>query len=155
MFPQFVLLFVMIIGGCAGSTAGGIKSVRIMLVLKYMYVEMLKLIHPNLIRTVKLRHSVIERNVQSSILGFIYIYLAVLCVSILLVSLEINDMVTSIASVTASLGNIGPGFGTVGPTENYAHLGHFTKWILSLDMVMGRLEILTILVLFLPKTWKR
>ncbi|MBT6611085.1 MAG: TrkH family potassium uptake protein [Deltaproteobacteria bacterium] len=155
IYGQFILLFIMIMGGCAGSTAGGIKSVRLMLVLKYMYTEALKLLHPNLIRTVKMRNSVLDRNVLANILGFIFIYTAVMVVSILLVSLEINDMVTAIGSVVASLSNIGPGFGSVGPTENYAHLGIFTKWILSLDMVMGRLEILTILILFFPKTWQK
>ncbi len=155
IFGQFVLLFLMIMGGCAGSTAGGIKSVRFMLVIKYIYVELLKLIHPNLIRTVKVRDSVVDRNVLASILGFIYIYTAVMILSLLLVSLETNDMVTTLGSVVASLSNIGPGFGTVGPTDNYAHLGTFTKWILSLDMVMGRLEIMTILILFLPKTWRK
>ncbi|MBU2512947.1 TrkH family potassium uptake protein [bacterium] len=155
VFGHFILLFLMIMGGCAGSTAGGIKSVRYMLVIKYMYVEMLKLIHPNLIRTVKVQDAVVDRNVLSSILSFIFIYAAVMIFSILLVSIETNDMITALGSVVACLGNIGPGFGSVGPTENYAHLGAYTKWILSLDMVMGRLEILTILILFLPKTWKK
>ncbi|MFH2132836.1 MAG: potassium transporter TrkG, partial [bacterium] len=98
---------------------------------------------------------VVDRYVLANILGFIFIYTTVMAVSILLVSFQVDDMVTAIGSVIASLGNIGPGFGTVGPTENYAHLGKFTKWILSLDMVMGRLEILTILILFLPKTWRK
>jgi trk system potassium uptake protein TrkH len=154
-FGQFTLLCLMVIGGCAGSTAGGIKAVRLMLVMKYAYVELLKLIHPNLIRTVKVQDGVVDRNVLSSILGFIFVYASVMIFSILLVSIETNDMVTAIGSVSACLGNIGPGFGTVGPMENYTHLGHFTKWMLSLDMVMGRLEILTILILFLPKTWKK
>ena len=155
LYGQFMLLFIMIMGGCAGSTAGGIKSVRLMLVLKYMHTEILKLLHPNLIRTVKMRTAVIDRNILANILGFIFIYSAVITISILLVSLEIEDMTTAIGSVIASLSNIGPGFGTVGPTENYAHLGSFTKWVLSLDMVMGRLEIMTILILFLPGTWRR
>lgn len=155
IYGQFILLFIMIMGGCAGSTAGGIKSVRLMLVLKYMYAEILKLLHPNLIRTVKMRNAVIDRSVLANILGFIFIYTSVMGVSILLVSFEVGDMTTAIGSVVASLSNIGPGFGTVGPTENYAHLGSFTKWILSLDMVMGRLEILTILILFLPGTWRK
>lgn len=155
VFGQFVLLFLMIMGGCAGSTAGGVKSVRFMLVIKYMYSEMQKLIHPNLIKTVKIGDTVIDRSVLASILSFIFVYSAVLIFSILLVSIETNDMVTALGSVVASLGNIGPGFGDVGPTDNYAGLGSFTKWILSLDMVMGRLEIMTILILFLPQTWKR
>ena len=155
VFSQFILMFLMVMGGCAGSTAGGIKAVRFMLVIKYMYVEMLKLIHPNLIRTVKMKDAVVDRGVLANILSFIFVYTAVMIFSILLVSIDTNDMVTALGSVVASLSNIGPGFGTVGPTDNYAHLGDFTKWVLSLDMVMGRLEILTILILFLPQTWKR
>jgi len=155
LFGQFTLLCVMVMGGCAGSTSGGVKAVRLMLVLKYMYAEMLKALHPNLIKPIKLRQTVIERSVLASILGFLFIYSSVMVVSILLVSLEINDLTTAISSVIASLGNIGPGLGSVGPTENYAHLGGFTKWILSLDMGMGRLEMQTILILFMPKTWKK
>jgi len=155
IFCQFMLLFLMLVGGCAGSTSGGIKSVRVMLVLKYIYVEMLKLLHPSLVRTVKMRNNVVDRNVLASILGFIFVYTTVMIASILLVSLETPDMMTAIGSVVASLSNIGPGFGSVGPTSNYAHLGDFTKWVLILDMVMGRLEILTILILFLPQTWKK
>ena len=153
VFCQFILMFLMLIGGCAGSTAGGIKTVRVLLVFKYMYAEMLKLLHPTLIRSVKLRTETVERNVLASILGFIFIYIGVMSVSILLISLETQDFVTAVGSVIASLSNIGPGFGTVGPASNYAHLGPFTKWILSLDMVMGRLEIVTILILFLPHAW--
>lgn len=155
IYGQFILMFIMIMGGCAGSTAGGVKAVRLMLVLKYMHSEILKLLHPNLIRTVKIRNTVIDRHVLAGILGFIFIYMTVMAVSILLVSLETGDMTTAIGSVIASLSNIGPGFGTVGPTENYAHLGSFSKWVLSLDMVMGRLEILTILILFFPGTWRK
>lgn len=153
VFCQFVLIFLMLIGGCAGSTAGGIKTVRVLLVFKYMYTEMLKLLHPNLIRSVKLGTTTVERNVLASILGFIFIYVGVMSASILLVSLETQDFLTAVGSVVASLSNIGPGLGTVGPTSNYAHLGSFTKWILSLDMAMGRLEIVTILILFLPRAW--
>lgn len=155
IYCQFVLLFLMFMGGCAGSTSGGIKAMRFMLVIKYIYTELLKVLHPNLIRTVKLNNTTVERSILSSILGFIFIYISVMSVSILLVSIEIDDMMTAIGSVVASLSNIGPGFGSVGPTSNYAHLGQFTKWVLSLDMAMGRLEILTILILFFPQTWKK
>lgn len=155
VYGQLVLLSLMVMGGCAGSTSGGIKSVRLLLVIKYMYTEMLKLIHPNLIQSVKIQGAVVDRNVLASILSLIFVYVAVMMFSILAVSIETNDMVSSIGSVVACLSNIGPGFGEVGPTDNYAHLGNFTKWVLSLDMVMGRLEIMTVLILFLPKTWKK
>ncbi|OGH00944.1 MAG: hypothetical protein A2600_03590 [Candidatus Lambdaproteobacteria bacterium RIFOXYD1_FULL_56_27] len=153
IFSHLMLLLLMVMGGCAGSTAGGVKSVRIMLVLKYVYVEMVKLLHPNLVRDVKMHDTVVERSVLSSILSFLFLYLTVLVVSILLVSFEAPDILTAISSVVTSLGNVGPGLGTVGPTENFAHLGDFTKWVLSINMVLGRLEILTLLVLFLPQTW--
>lgn len=152
VFGQLLLLLLMVMGGCAGSTAGGAKAVRIMLVLKYMYVEMLKLLHPNLVRDVKMQEKVVDRSVLSSILGFLFIYITVMVFSILLVSFQ-TDFTTAIGSVVACLSNIGPGIGSVGPTENYAHLGDFTKWVLSLNMVLGRLEILTLLILFLPQSW--
>ena len=153
-FSQFLLLYLMLVGGCAGSTSGGIKLVRIFLVFKYMYIELLKLIHPNLIKSITINNISVESKVIAGILGFIFIYIFVLITSILLVSIEADNMMTAIGSVVACLSNIGPGFGTVGPTENFAHLGRLTKWVLSLDMVMGRLEILTVMILFIPGTWK-
>lgn len=102
-----------------------------------------------------MRNFVLDRIVLANIPGFIFVYAAAMVMSILLVSFEINDKVTAISSVIAGLSNVGPGFGTVGLTENYAHVGIITKMILSLDMVMGRLEILAILTLFHPKTWQK
>jgi len=155
VFGQMILLLLMIMGGCAGSTAGGVKSVRLMLVLKYIYVEMLKMLHPHLVRDVKMQDTVVERSVLGSILSFLFIYITVMVFSILLVSLQTPDMITSISAVIACLSNIGPGLGMVGPTDNYAQLHDFTKWVLSLNMVLGRLEILTLLVLFLPQSWTK
>ncbi len=155
VYGQFLLLLLMLVGGSAGSTAGGMKTVRVLLIFKYMYGEMLKLLHPNLVRTVKLGEGIVGRSLLSSILGFSFIYLTVMICSVLLVSIEISDLTTAISAVIACLSNIGPGLGEVGPTDNYGHLGSFTKWVLSLNMVMGRLEILTLLLLFLPQTWKK
>jgi len=155
IFGQMLLLLLMVMGGCAGSTAGGVKSVRLMLVLKYMYVELLKMLHPHLVRDVKMQDTVVERSVLNSILSFMFIYITVMVFSILLVSLQTPDLVTSISAVISCLSNIGPGLGLVGPTDNYAHLADFTKWVLSLNMVLGRLEILTLLVLFLPQSWTK
>ncbi|OGG93260.1 MAG: hypothetical protein A2527_13510 [Candidatus Lambdaproteobacteria bacterium RIFOXYD2_FULL_50_16] len=155
LFGQIMLLLLMIMGGCAGSTSGGVKSVRVMLVLKFTYVEMLKMLHPNIVRDVKMQNQAVERSVASGILGFIFLYLSVMIFSVLLISLETNDFVTALSAVIACLSNIGPGLGQVGPTDNYSGLGDFTKWILSANMVLGRLELLTILVLFLPQTWRR
>ena len=155
LYGQLMLLLLMVIGGSAGSTAGGMKTVRILLVIKYMHSEMLKLLHPNLVRTVKLQKTQVPRNVLAGIMGFTFIYSAVMIVSIMLVSLEIEDMTTAISAVLACLGNIGPGLGNVGPYDNFSGLGDFTKWVLSFNMLMGRLEILTMLVLLLPQTWQK
>lgn len=155
ILPQFILMFLMLVGGSAGSTAGGIKSVRILLVFKYMHVEMLKLIHPNLVKSIKIRDTSVQPKVVAGILSFLFVYTSVLIGSILIVAINAPDMLTAIGSVIACLSNIGPGFGTVGPTENFAHLSSLTKWVLSLDMAMGRLELLTVLVLFLPQTWMK
>lgn len=155
IYGQFILILLMIMGGCAGSTAGGIKSVRILLVLKYMYLEIVKLLHPAMIRTVKLGKNVVHREVLNSILGFIFIYTSIMAFSILAVSLETSDVTTAFSAVIACLSNIGPGLGEVGPTDNFAALGDFTKWVLSLNMVMGRLELLTIVILFFPQTWRK
>lgn len=153
--PQFILMFLMLIGGCAGSTSGGIKVVRILLVFKYMYIELLKILHPSLFKSIKINKTSVETQTVAGILGFLFIYITILMSSILLISIVENDMMTIISSVMTCLSNVGPGFSQVGPTDNFAHLNSFTKWVLSLDMLMGRLELLTIIILFLPHTWRK
>ncbi|MGK0289064.1 MAG: trk system potassium uptake protein TrkH [bacterium] len=155
VFAQFILMFLMIMGGCAGSTGGGVKVVRILLIFKYMYIELLKLVHPNLVRNIKIRKESVEKDVIASALGFIFIYTSVLMISILLVTLETDNMLTAIGGVISSLSNVGPGFGTIGPTENFAHLGTLTKWVFAIDMLMGRLELLTVIILFFPQSWRK
>jgi trk system potassium uptake protein len=155
VFCQLFLLILMLIGGCAGSTSGGIKAVRILLVLKYMYVNLLKSLQPLLVRNVRLRKTYVDQTVLSGILSFIFMYISVMSLSILLVALDTDDFITAVGSVVACLSNIGPGLGSVGPASNYAHLGSFTKWILIMDMITGRLEVLTVLVLFFPRTWQK
>ncbi len=154
IFGQIVLLLLMFIGACAGSTAGGIKVARIQLIVQYAKAEMYKLLHPNLVKPLEKDNQLIDRNVISGVLSFIFIYLGVIGISLLLVSLNAPDLMTAIGAVVSAVGDVGPGFSTVGPASNFGHLSSMSKWVLSFDMVLGRLEILAIVVFFLPSTWK-
>jgi trk system potassium uptake protein TrkH len=158
VFPglSHIILFVcMFIGASAGSTGGGMKCSRIIVGFKYCYRELFKLIHPRSVAQVKINSNVVADDVLRSIMGFLalYIGLFVIC-SILLGAMGI-DMVTSFGAVASCIGNIGPGFGTVGPTENFAHLPVFAKWLLLWCMLLGRLEIYTIIILLVPEFWKK
>lgn len=151
---QVILLFCMFMGGCAGSTAGGIKCMRAMLLLKLGYRELFKIVHPHAVRPVKMGNTLIRDDVLNGVVGFIIIYLTLMVISSLLIAAMGVDFVTSLTSVLACISNIGPGFGQVGPASNFAMLPEPAKWILSLCMIMGRLEIYTIVVLFIPAFWK-
>jgi trk system potassium uptake protein TrkH len=153
--PQSLLLICMFLGGCAGSTGGGIKCMRIMLLLKQVSLELRRLIHPRAVIRVKLGGKNVPPDVISSITGFFVLYLGLFIVSSLLLAGMGVDMVSSFAAVTACIGNIGPGIGSVGPTENYAHMPGAAKWVLTLCMLLGRLEIYTIVVLFVPEYWRK
>ncbi len=158
IFPGLsqVLIFIcMFIGGSAGSTGGGMKCARILVAFKYCYRELFKLIHPRSIKTVKLNNTVISDDVLRSIMGFLFLYIGLFFLASILLSFMGLDMMTSFGAVAACIGNIGPGYGTVGPTENFAHLPAMAKWILSLCMLIGRLEIYTVIILFVPEFWKK
>jgi len=152
---QNILLFCMFLGACAGSTGGGMKCMRIMLLLKHSYKQLFSLIHPHAVTQVKLGGRPVADEVLHSIWGYFVLYLGlfVLC-SFLLAAMGV-DVVTSFAAVVASIGNIGPGIGLVGPTDNYAHIPDLGKWLLILCMLLGRLEIYTVLILFVPEFWRK
>ena len=152
---HLILLISMFLGACAGSTGGGMKCMRIILLLKQAYREMMSLIHPKMISPIKFGGKVVSDEVIRSIWGFFLLYLGVFLTASLLLAAMHVDLVTSMAAVAACLGNIGPGIGSVGPTENYAHLHNMAKWLLSVCMLLGRLEIYTIIVLFVPEFWKK
>ncbi|MEW6260633.1 MAG: TrkH family potassium uptake protein [Thermodesulfobacteriota bacterium] len=153
--PHIVLLLSMFLGASAGSTGGGIKCMRIILLMKQAYREILYLIHPKMISPIKFGGKVVSDEVMRSVLGFFLIYIGVfLAASMIMAALNL-DLVTSMAAVAACIGNIGPGIGTVGPSENYAHLPDMAKWVLSACMLLGRLEIYTVIVLFIPEFWKK
>jgi trk system potassium uptake protein TrkH len=153
--PQAILLFCMFLGACAGSTGGGMKCMRIMVLLKHVYVELMHLIHPRSVKHLKLGGRAVSDEIARSIWGFFTLYLGLFIVSAFLLAGMGVDVVTSFSAVAACIGNIGPGLGEVGPADNYAHLPGFAKLILTLCMLLGRLEIYTVIVLFVPEFWRR
>ena len=150
-----LFFFLMFLGGSAGSTAGGIKIVGHTILFKNSFLEMKRLLHPSSIIPVRLNQKAISQSVTFNVLAFIMIYLSIFVFGSLSVALTGVDFMTSIGAVATSLGNIGPGLGTVGPVDNFAHLPQLTKWILSGLMLLGRLELFTILILFTPYFWKK
>ncbi|MBM3296741.1 MAG: TrkH family potassium uptake protein [Candidatus Aminicenantes bacterium] len=151
---QLILLFLMFIGGCAGSTGGSIKVLRAVILIKQGLAELRKLLHPRAVIPVRIDGRTVPPGVVINILGFLFLYLGLLVLSTLGMTLMGLDLVTSFSSVAASIGNIGPGLGGVGPAANYQHIPLAGKWLLSFCMLAGRLEIYTVLVLFTRDFWK-
>ena len=152
---QYLLVLLMFIGGCAGSTGGGMKVARILLLFKHAQAQLFRLIHPRAIRLVKLGNRPVDKEVLQSILGFFALFIAVFVVASVMVAASGMDLISSGAAVIACLANIGPGLGSVGPTDNFAHVPALGKSILLLCMLMGRLELFTVLVLFFPSFWRK
>lgn len=152
---QLVILLGMFIGACAGSTSGGIKLVRFMVCARYCHNELFTLVHPRGVREVKLGGRVVPEGVIHGILGFMALYLGIFTAGSLLLAMLGMDAVTSVSAVASALGNVGPGFGTVGPTENYAGISSVGKWVLSWLMLAGRLEIYTLIIFLVPEFWRK
>ena len=150
-----VLVMVMFIGACAGSTGGGIKVSRIIILCKGMIRELDNLVHPHRVRKVTMDGQPVDAEVVRSVNVFMVCYLAVFSVSLLLVSLDNFDLVTNFTAVTATINNIGPGLSLVGPTQNFSLFSVPSKLVLIFDMLAGRLELFPMLALFTPSTWKK
>jgi trk system potassium uptake protein TrkH len=151
-----VILFIfMFLGGCAGSTGGAMKIIRGLVLLKYGLNEIKRLIHPNAVLPVRIGHRTIPREIVSNIGGFFLIYMLLFIMGVLAMALLGLDFESAFGSVAATIGNIGPGLGSVGPTDNYAHIPVTGKWILSFMMLVGRLEIYPVIVLLTPTFWKK
>ena len=150
-----ILLLLMFIGGCAGSTAGAMKNMRILILLKKGYQELLRLARPRAVIPVRLGGRPVEERVIAGITGFFILYILLFLISSLILMKLGVDMVSSVAATAATIGNVGPGLGLVGASQNYAFLPPVAKVILSLNMLLGRLEIYTVLVLLLPSTWRK
>lgn len=154
-FSKGILLLLMFIGGCAGSTAGGMKVIRILVVLKLIKREILKIFHPRAVIPIKINGKILPNETIAGINSFSGLYLLLFVVSTLLVSLEGVDLESAISSVAATLGNIGPGLGFVGPTRTFDEYSQITKAFFSILMLLGRLELFTVIALFAPKNWRR
>ncbi len=152
---QYLLVFSMFIGGCAGSTGGGIKVARILLLFKHAQVQVYRLIHPRAVRLVKLGERPVDKEVMQSILGFFALYMGVFVAASFIMAGLGMDLPSAGASVIATLSNIGPGLGSVGPVDNFAHVPAFGKLVLSFCMLLGRLELFTVLVLIFPSFWRK
>ncbi len=149
---MFVLMF---FGASAGSTAGGVKIVRVVILVKNSVLELKRQLHPSAVIPVRFNKKAITAEITSNILAFIMIYISVFGVGALLIAATGVDFMTSVGAAATCLGNIGPGLGTVGPVDNFSHLPGFAKWVLSFLMLVGRLELFTVLMLFTPYFWSK
>lgn len=158
LWPQFsrvLLVVIMFIGASAGSTGGGMKVIRLQLLVKSMVRDIRRTVHPKSVNTVKLDGHTVDESILSGVQGFFFAYMAVLLLSTIIVSLDGFSFETNFTAVVATLSNIGPGLGMVGPTGNFAAFSDLSKIVLSLCMLIGRLEVFPILMLFAPSAWKK
>lgn len=155
IIAQVILVFLMFVGACAGSTGGGIKVSRLVILVKSGMRDIKKAINPRSVETVKVDKQTVEEPVVKSVSVFFATYIIVLAVSALIVSLDGRDLTTTFTSVIACIGNIGPGLGAVGPTGNFANFSILSKIVLSFDMLAGRLELIPMLMIFTPYAWSK
>lgn len=154
-FAWIVIFLLMFTGGSAGSTGGGMKALRQVILFKNVFLELKRLIHPNAIMPVRYNGRTIPEDISKNILVFVLIYMLIFVGGVFVMSLMGMDFETAMGSVIASLGNIGPGIGSVGPVDNYAAIPDVGKWFLSFLMLCGRLELFTVLILLSPSFWKK
>ncbi len=152
---RFVLFVLMLVGGCAGSTGGGMKVIRAILVYKLVRRGTFRKLHPRAVSPIKVGDTTISAETMSGVTGFVILFLFTTLLSTLLISLENVSLTTALSSVVACLSNIGPGFEAVGPTQNFAFYSAPAKMLLSVLMIAGRLELFTIILLFTPVYWNR
>ena len=154
-FYLIVFVFLMVVCGCAGSTSGGLKTVRAVVLAKNTISEFERLIHPRAIIPIRLNGTAISFGVVQRLLAFIFLYISIIFISWGVLTLIGIPFVEALGASIAAIGNVGPGFGELGPSGSYAEIPVFAKYYLSFLMVVGRLEIFTILILFTPGFWKR
>lgn len=150
-----ILVILMFIGACAGSTGGGIKVSRFIIACKSFIKEIISYLHPRSVKKIKIEGKPLEHETLRATNVYFMTYMVIFAVSVLLVLIENKDLVTNFAAVAATFNNIGPGLSLVGPMANFGHFTDFTKYILMFDMLAGRLEIFPMMLLFCPAVWKR
>ena len=152
---RMILFVLMFVGGCAGSTSGGIKVVRILLLAKYGYRELFRSLHPKAILPVRLGRKMVPQNVMESILSFFILYIFIFVVASLIMSALGMDVISATSAAATTLGNVGPGFNMIGPAMHFGDVHPVGKLVLILCMWIGRLEIYTVVVLLIPEFWKK
>ena len=150
-----ILVLIMFVGACAGSTGGGNKVSRSIIFLNGVRTEVMRVCHPRSIKKVKMDGHSLEHEAVHSVYAFVIIYICIFVVSLLVITLDEKDLVTNFTAVAATINNIGPGLNIVGPAGNFSSFSDLSKFVLMFDMLAGRLELLPLLVLFVPSTWKK
>ena len=150
-----ILVMVMFIGACAGSTGGGMKVSRILIAFKGFIRETFTLVHPHQVKKITLDRKPVDKEVVRSVNAYLVCYVITFAVSLMLISLDNHDLITNFTAVAATINNIGPGLAGVGPAANFAHFSSFSKLVLTITMIAGRLELFPMLILFSPSTWKK
>ena len=154
-FSKTILLIIMAIGACAGSTGGGIKVSRIIILSQTVTKEVRQVLHPKSVNVVKLDGKRLTEENTRGVYVYMICYVAILAFSVLLISVDNFDFTTNFTAVLTTLNNVGPGLGGVGPVQNFSLYSCFSKLVLSMDMLLGRLEILPLLMLLAPQTWRK
>ncbi len=155
MVCQMILFLLMIMGGCSSSASGGLKSIRILIIAKLIRRGIALRLHPNMVENVKLDGRTLQSDTVSSIANHLFLYLVMIFAGAFIISFENENLITSLSSVITCLSNVGPGFGSIGPAGNYAHFNWFSKIILSIYMIAGRLELYTLFILLTPHFWNQ
>ncbi|MCB1933748.1 MAG: TrkH family potassium uptake protein, partial [Candidatus Accumulibacter sp.] len=154
-FAPLWMLFLCSFATSAGSTGGGVKMIRAIVLYKQVYRELMRAIHPNAVHLVKVRRDVMPSNILFAVLAFGFMYMVCIVAMTLLLSLSGLEIITAFSAVVASINNTGPGLGQVGPASNYAGLSDFQTWVCTFAMLLGRLEIFTLLVVMTPAFWRK
>ena len=150
-----VLVLVMMVGACAGSTGGGIKVSRIIITFKVMARELITAVRPRQVKKITVDSQIQDSGVVRSVYGYVFCYITVFVTSVLLISINGADFTTNVTSVIATVGNVGPGLSKVGPVMNYGFFSTFSKIVFIFDMLAGRLEFYPMLLLLIPSTWRK
>ena len=152
---RVILVFLMFIGSCAGSTAGGLKVSRLVILVKHALCELRRMVHPRAVNVLMMDGKRVPDETLHGVTTYLLLYLFTVVVSILLVSLDNFSTTTTATAVFATINNVGPGLDLVGPVGNYSSFSYLSKAVLCMDMLLGRLELFPIVILLLPSTWRR
>lgn len=155
VFSKTILVILMFVGACAGSTGGGIKVSRLLILCKSARKELQLYLHPNAVKKIKMDEKAIPHEVVRATNMFLFVYIMIFVTSLLVISLDNLDMISNFTAITATLNNIGPGLGAVGPTGNFGCYSYISKLVMIFDMLAGRLEVFPLLLLFKRDTWRK